>query len=145
MGRTEITLEGSERENVDLRRRLPPTELRWSFRTGKSTEALRKGANMLWVFDEKELGCQQFFFRGKSEPFKMDALRQSSLGYLIRLLSRNKLLRHPDDRYDNNAGNCVTQLGDDEAIIVDWYGADDPDNPHNWSVTRQYAIGSLIW
>ena len=75
----------------------------------------------------------------------MDVVRESSLGHLIRLLSRNKRLRHLDERYVNNAGNYITQLGDDDVIMIDWYGAGDTDNPQNWGSIRQYAIGSLMW
>ena len=124
-------------------------------------------------------------------------IRDTSFGYLVRLVTRNRLLQFPEDQQDfqlqdsyakllraselrskdesestssqSNKNNDTPsdptwpdeesaakadekaqdddpfepKVLDDGTIIVNWYGPDDPANPHNWS-TGQKLIPTLI-
>ena len=75
----------------------------------------------------------------------MDVLRDSTFGTLVRVLSQGKLLQSSFQPKKESLNNVAAQMNDDDAIIVDWNGPDDPQNPQNWSDSKRYAIGLLIW
>ncbi|KAF2736895.1 MFS general substrate transporter [Polyplosphaeria fusca] len=85
--------------------------------------------------------------------------RTTPCGMLVRLVSRKKVLRYPDEVDGSvieqfvvastrageeqgaaeQGGLSKGEMTDNEGVhIVDWYGEDDPENPRNWS--RAYKI-----
>lgn len=92
-----------------------------------------------------------------------ETLRDSPIGQLIRLLSKNRLLQYPEERTDftlpeayiptldsekqaASTDNSKSQprLTSDGHILVDWYASDDPANPQNWSIGRQNFVCTII-
>ncbi|KAK9482160.1 major facilitator superfamily domain-containing protein [Lipomyces starkeyi] len=91
----------------------------------------------------------------------LDIIRASLGGEIIHILSGGRLLKYPDQQPGfivpstfgvRVADDVVTVSNDPEAAlkladekldseyVVDWYGVDDPENPHNWSDTKKLLI-----
>jgi hypothetical protein len=96
------------------------------------------------------------------------AVRDTPIGQLIRLVSRGRLLRYTDDVkgleiLKNRRSQPVDFLPSvpvnleadpevlakrgtnvDDVIIVEWYSPTDADNPRNFSTTKKLWIGFVI-
>ncbi|KAL9012796.1 MAG: hypothetical protein Q9173_002460 [Seirophora scorigena] len=116
-----------------------------------------------------------------------DLLRDSALGFIVRLITRNKLLPYEEDRQGcqlpesyrhiygetpnshpgaspsetkadlehspgppaqlapgDPAKPIVPAITTDGTILVDWYSADDPANPQNWSFGKKCFVAFQI-
>lgn len=116
-----------------------------------------------------------------------DLLRDSALGFLVRLITRNKFLSYEEDRpgfqlpksyqhindkapnlppesnlsdtketledspspseqsvLDEPSKAIVPTVTSDGTVLVDWYSADDPANPQNWSFRKKCFIAFQI-
>jgi DHA1 family multidrug resistance protein-like MFS transporter len=104
-----------------------------------------------------------------------DIIRDSAFGFLLRHISRHRLLQHREDQqtfilstvddtcvfsktndtshhFPTSSGYVESRLSDQHSrsvipsthVLVDWYGADDPANPRNWSFNKKCFIAMQI-
>jgi DHA1 family multidrug resistance protein-like MFS transporter len=115
----------------------------------------------------------------------MDTVRDSSLGQLLRWVTRNRILLYPEEKpgfvfkkedaeqhrleKSKSHRKGITRNGMDESqedslcsstradldgsfapnttarYVADWYGADDPSCPRNWSPLKKRMVAFQIW
>ncbi|KAF8865556.1 MFS general substrate transporter [Acephala macrosclerotiorum] len=85
-----------------------------------------------------------------------DLVRDTVFGQLMRLISRNKLLKYPDEldsslwrQFIQGESVSDAEKGSSDEVekyahLVTWQGPDDPENPQNWSSNRKLLVTSQI-
>ncbi|RFU23778.1 hypothetical protein B7463_g12560, partial [Scytalidium lignicola] len=96
------------------------------------------------------LGIQQALLLADNilDRIMLDLIRDSPVGYCLRYLTRNRWAAFSEhqpqfkipDAYKSNSHSCE----EDRSILVTWYSADDPDNPHNWSPLKKGWVSFVI-
>ncbi|KAF9886504.1 hypothetical protein FE257_011411 [Aspergillus nanangensis] len=69
-------------------------------------------------------------------------LRDSSAGYLLRLAYKPSWLAYDEEQADWKANQ--KPLENQTIIQVNWYSAEDEDNPHNWSQAKKAFVLTVI-
>jgi DHA1 family multidrug resistance protein-like MFS transporter len=73
-------------------------------------------------------------------------VRDSLLGHTVRLFDKPSWSTYPEE--NSYGGEAIDEnpvpFHDDTGIRVDWYSADDKENPHNWPQGRKAFVLGVI-
>lgn len=81
-----------------------------------------------------------------------ELIRDAPLGQLLRRITGNSILLHPEEQPDfdftsvsSKSEDRGSENGSEQPITtVTWYSADDKANPQNWTLGRKCFVHSLI-
>lgn len=88
----------------------------------------------------------------------LEIFRDSPVGTVLRLLTKNRTAPYPEqlptfellshmrakEEQIPTPDSISTNGTADATVVVDWYSADDQDNPHNWSTLKKTWVSFLL-